>query len=308
MRRTKRSYSGLIIPVHTKENVETPLLERARQTGFPSGRTYLFESAAEFADAFTEMRGGNLHTEARDWTGGESERDAVEMMRKGDTSAVAAAQEMLGKLENEIDIESLRPQWQHAVCGAFVNVPDFLSGEPECMRRMQITETDSAPIRVFVATTSSGGLDTEKLRKRGTAALALVMALSQVRQVELYCFSTMGDGCSAGKVRDIIEITRVQSSPLCLSEAAYMMISQGYARKLTYQLGHHFGWSGAWASFVDTNITKENECIAGCRIALNATAQDVIIPPSFNWSQQIITDPLGWVKARLQEHREQLAA
>ena len=80
----------------------------------------------------------------------------------------------------------ISPGWQSSVCGAFPSVPDYLSGMPENMRRRTHNPDESTLIRIFYCTSGYDSLN------RSCAALALAIALSNTRPVELYAFDVKG--------------------------------------------------------------------------------------------------------------------
>ena len=74
------------------------------------------------------------HAGQSDWWGGDSLNKLLDRCLSGDERYIDAAEQLLDQLRTEIEIP--RPQWQQSAWGAFPSVPDFLSGEPDCMRQM----------------------------------------------------------------------------------------------------------------------------------------------------------------------------
>jgi hypothetical protein len=251
--------------------------------------TARFDSCGAFADACRSLKAG---TDAHaSWWGGDSRSALLGKCEAGDDRFVAPAMALLEKINAEIEIP--RPQWQPSVYGAFPNVPEALAGEIECMRHLQLPQEESTPIRIYYDPTSSAAIDAKDLQSRGCAALALVMALSAIRPVELWCFSDLdAHGTDHANV-----MVKIQSAPLMVSEACYMMCNPGFARCLMYGYAEKtMGFHGMWG-FGDhcEDATARARLMAA---SLNASPQDLVIP-GISVRDEMVKDPVGWVNRQL---------
>lgn len=257
--------------------------------------TFKFESVSAFAKEMKD-RGMNGIVEGfsggRGWTG-EEFLESREKAAKGDTSHVAEAERLLDKLN--LSIETISPQWVPSVAGMIPSVPDYLAGHPECMRTITDCQSEAAPMRIFVCTSSSAGVNWKDLQKRGIAVLAATMALCQSRPVELWTCTAMDGSDGTTNV-----MCRINSSPLRLSEACYALCSIGFDRNLTHTFGARAnGFTGDWSSYGHTE--------SGLRRMLDTDPNDLVIPPSFLTDDLIIKNPIAWVKqvlSRFQNREE----
>ena len=256
-----------------------------------------FSSPAEFADAV--QNDGHRYRSNREWTG-ETFEEAISRTRSGNPARVPEAERMLDKIEADIDLE--RPEWTSDVAGAFPDVPAFLAGAPDCMRRRAETISEKAPVRVWVDVTSSCGIQHETLAARGTAALALVMQLNrQGRAVELMTYTSL-DGRNNGQS---VVIIRQQTAPVDIASVAHCLTSSGYSRTLCYGYSEKNRYTGGWSDKYYTG-GDWNKRLASARSILSPLAgeRDVILPAPY-WNDQqddghvglMFKDPAKWVTA-----------
>jgi hypothetical protein len=200
-------------------------------------------------DSVMTMRADAVRTDAcsnRDhggasWYGGESPADTLRLTETGDQRLVSQAQELLDKLDTAIEVP--RKAWERAPVGVYCAVPDVLAGLPTPMRRMVEQRDDRAPINIISVITSSGGLSAQVMLKRGVAILALAMALARVRPITLSVVSIL-DGKDNGET---VVCARVNTAPLDLASACYVLTSAGFCRRLTYGLMMKInGARGSW--------------------------------------------------------------
>lgn len=255
-----------------------------------------FESLGAFARECKEagVSSKYSHGGSASWWGGDSLSTLEAKCVSGETTHVAAAEALLEQLRDEIEVP--RPQWAPSPFGAFPNVGEFLAGEIDCMRLMANDPSQTAPVRVWYDPTSSAAISHEDLVKRGTAALALAMALSQIRPVELWTFSDLDakrDGLA-------LICAKIQTAPLMLSEACFALCNPGYARGLTYGLAERrMDFQGMWG-FGDycQDATERAELM---RAALGAAKEDIIIP-GISARDELVKDPLAFIRREIKRH------
>lgn len=185
-------------------------------------------------------RGFNSYS-SDNWYANESVGDSLRLAETGDTRLVPEAERLLASLDTHI--ETPRRTWHRSPAGAFSNIPEYLAGIPTYMRRLVDEPDDRAPITILVVTTSSAGINAATLAKRGTVILALVMALTRIRPVSLQQIC-MVDGRHEGET---IITSEINTAPLDLATACYVLTSAGFARRLTYDLARaHNDFTGGW--------------------------------------------------------------
>lgn len=238
------------------------------------------------------------HGSDASWWGGDSMSTLLDKCVNGDERYIAAAEDMLDQLRDDIEIP--KPQWSPSPYGAFPDVPSFLAGEIECMRHMVSDPHMTSPVRIFFDPTSSAGLDADTLVKRGTAALALTMALAQMRPVELWTFSDI-----EAKDDDLALIcVKIQTAPLMVSEACFALCNPGYSRALTYGLAEaRVGFTGSWG-FGDNDLDTDHRTTL-MRVALQASPQDIVIPGA-HMADELVQNPLAFIRRELAKFHQTL--
>ena len=238
------------------------------------------------------------HTSQALWWGGDSMSTLLDKCLSGDDTHIAQAEALLDKLQDDIEIPKF--QWNPCEYGAFPNVGSFLAGEVDCMRHIQRDPNVTAPVRIYYDPTSSAAIDSDTLVRRGVAALALTMALAQIRPVELWTFSDLdsaGDGLS-------LICAKLQTNPLMLSEACFALCNPGYARGLTYGLAEvRCNFQGMWG--FGNNDHDEKRRTKLMREALGASPEDIVIP-GIHLHDELVKDPLGFIRRELKKYHEVL--
>jgi len=200
----------------------------------------LADSLSEMADA--AMAKGRS-TGASHWKGGLDLPAACRTMRTGDLSFVARSDALLSRFE-KFAFASPTKAWRRDVAGAVPNVPAFIAGQPQAMRRRVRLVSEAAPLAVVVDLTTSSNIEARDIERRGAAILALVRVLSARRPVELWAGAFTGagrgdrDGCAM--------FARIDTSPLDLARAAFAFVSPAYTRQALYSLARSFGFAGNW--------------------------------------------------------------
>jgi hypothetical protein len=271
-----------------------------RNTQNNFGKFWSFDSLEEFRREFERV--GNPWSayadHDTDWAG-EEKAAALEHLKSGDTSAVKDAEKIINRISASVDIETENSSWGLDVAGCFPSVPAFLAGEAECMNVRRVDENSTGPVRVFVNTTSSGGISAENVGRRGRAILAFVLMLSRVRPVELYTFSGLGGGRG-----DVTVVIRHNSKPMMLSECAWALSSPAFPRGITYGFCIRHGTAAAWCRY--ENIDGTGRAGNATREALGCGVQDVVIGPA-HINDELLENPAAWVVRELQRQGVQAA-
>lgn len=233
------------------------------------------------------------------WYGGESLQDSLRMAETGDTSLVAKAEALLSQLDTAI--ETPRKVWERSTIGAYYSVPDVIAGLPTCARRQFDTQDDRTPITILVVTTSSAGMSAEVLAKRGTTILALVMALSRLRPVSLQQICAV-DGIEGGET---IITSEINTAPLDLATACYVLTSAGFARRLTYDLAAALnGFNGGWPDRMRWGNSDPYFAMLKARLVPDPTKCLIIKGAQLN--DALLSDPVGWVNKQVAHFTNQV--
>lgn len=278
----------ITIPVSDKIKAA---LHRAGEA--PLSHWYMFDSPAALGDFAAE--GGNLETRADSWSGSMTGAQAVACCHNGDMAAVPASDALLDQFER-FTFASNRAQWADSMAGACPNVPAFIAGQPLTMRHRVKVQHAAAPLAVIVDLTTSASISSKVIQKRGAAILALVRILSARRPVELWAGCCMD---AQSRTNSFGAYARIDTAPLDLARAAFVLTSPAFSRGLCYKIGYaREGFTGGWPFGRDQiSRTMMPDLILP---ALPHVTEALCIPPA-HADDQISTDPEGWVAGKLEE-------
>jgi hypothetical protein len=243
-----------------------------------------FDSPADLVREFKEL--GFRIADHGSWSGGLSETQTFRTLETGDETHVAEAEGLIRDIMEGIRIETMRTEWVNDMAGARPDVAAFLAGDPRSMKRKVIFTTEVAPLRLYVSLTSSSGVSTTVLKHRGICLLALVMALTRIRPVELYTFNAV---TKYKAHQTLIDVVRMPTSPIDIGLICFCFVSQAFTRGLCYSY-----LSGHESSVL---YNPPNKDIDDMRAMLSASPTDVIFPPIHLYDDY--HDPKKWVKDQL---------
>jgi hypothetical protein len=253
-----------------------------------------YDSAAAFVAALPTHN--NTHG-GRTFCGGLGFDEAKRACAVGSLDAVTEANRMIEQVELEGLMTGGAAQWEQAIAGAFPCVPAYLANIPECMLARVECEAVTAPVRVFLDCCAAAGITADQMRTRGTAALALVLALSGRRPVELYVYASLGayGGCVGA-----VPLIRIETRPLDVAAASFALAHAAFLRRLCFSWGYDGReFNGGWAFGCDTSAAQHR---TGMRALLGATDQDVVLyGPSYG-DREIIDKPMDWLRKQLAAH------
>lgn len=220
------------------------------------------------------------------WSGG-----SMETLRKhasqGDESLVSASEKFLAEIEDQVPLSR---GWTNVedVVGAIPNIPAFLAGHPQHMRRRQRVARDTAPLTIYMDLTSSAALSAVTVQKRGIVLLALVRMLVEHRPVSLMVGTSKGRYGVSGTIA-----WRIDTTPLDLARAAYHISSTTMARGFGYGVDdaiHETGGSWPFGSY-DLHCKT-----AAARLqAVTDIGEVMYIPPIFV-ADEMVQRPVEWLK------------
>lgn len=226
------------------------------------------------------------------WYNDESEAATLRFASEGNASLVPKAEALLAQLDTEI--ETPRRVWERSPAGAFASVPDVLAGLPTPMRRLTHTSDDRAPITILATTTSSGAVSSATLAKRGTVILALVIALARVRPVSLQQLTFL-HGVANGET---VLTAEINTSPLDLATACYVLTSAGFARRLTYNLAERLNsFNGGWpASYRASGAQRYCDAL---KARLVPDVSKCLLIGEAHISDAMLAEPVAWVNVQV---------
>jgi hypothetical protein len=233
------------------------------------------------------------------WYGGETEANTLRLALTGDTKLVSVAETMLSQLETQI--ETPRPVWESSPAGSYVSIPDVLAGRPADMRRRGLAFGETAPITILATTTSSEAINAETLARRGTVILALVMALSRIRPVSLHQLTFL-HGVDTGET---VLTAQINTSPIDLATACYVLTSAGFARRLTYTIAKRInGFNGEWPNGFNIYNPKPYYTKLVAKLVAAGLASDpaqCLLIDAARYGDAMLTDPVTWINAQIQD-------
>lgn len=263
---------------------------------------HIMESPGEFLETLEKAqqeRGYNFMKMRKDlsFNDGLDGREATKAFMEGKTSPedIAASDRMMTELEDLTNVKSSKFIVIDDVAGAVPNVPAYLAGHPLTMRRRQRTQSDQAPLMMFVDTAPSAAITPAQMRKKGVAVLALVRLLSMTRPVQLFVGDQTGNPNSNKKLQGIY--TRLDTAPLDLARSAFALCGAAYARSSCFE----YIWncfplkstSGGmpWA-FNNANMQRKNGLLALQQCFPGA---DIFYVPPANAKDRHLDNPKAWM-------------
>lgn len=256
------------------------------------GATLRFMDASEMLAVSREC-GPQMLKEQRSWN-----RSISEFERKvvtGDPGLVPQADAIMRELE---DLLPVSKAWRNVddVVGSVPNIPAYLAGHPQSMRRKERSPRDNAPLTVFLNLTSSAMVSSEALLKRGVVLLALVRLLVEHRAVELWAGTFQDDkpygGPSAGGA------WKIDTTPLDLARAAYHLTSTDVCRMFGYALNETLAGVHHLRGSMDTGTFVRHERLI--REAMEGK-ELLYVQPLQGWDK-MVSEPVQWLKRQLEKY------
>lgn len=230
------------------------------------------------------------------WSGG-SREDNLNKLANGDMSLVQEAEALVNKMIDAQVFTLGVPMLQHSVVGFVPNVPAAIIGHPKDMWRRNTEDTQSlnSPLSIYAEVVVSGGVSHEELMQRGIAVLAFVMAMQSVRPIELYTYQGLGNSHGAYGT-----VTKVETKPLDLARAAWMLTSPGYARTLAFAGAYHLGPAdGSWPW---NSYPVKSEYEPSMREMLEMQPEDIFLCGAFLNDKLALSNPVEWVRQMIAKH------
>jgi hypothetical protein len=185
--------------------------------------------------------------------------DTRRFAASGDLSRVSASDAFLSRLEAASLEAVTRHELVSSVSGGFPDVPAYLAGVPHNMRR-RVPRAAPAPITIVADIATSWSTSADIIERRGAATLALLRRLEMTgHAVEIYAgYAARHAGNKKNEGRVVI-CTRIESAPLDLARAAWMLGSPEMQRELCFTAGRAIA-GGEYSGLIDWPYEHKRWC------------------------------------------------
>lgn len=271
------------------------------KTKWGRDRYYVIDSgelkkvASDFAGVISQY----IKNFGSDWFGS-SYSEFERAVTVGDNSLVKESDDFLKQIEDQVPISR---GWKNIddVVGAVPNIPAYLAGHPQCMRRRQRTMKENAPLVIYMDLTTSAMISARDVRKRGVTLLALVRQLVEHRSVELWVGASLGRyGGGSGTVT-----WRIDTAPLDLARAAFYISATVMARGFGYSICNKvLETSGTWP-FNNFELHKQT---AKERLGAVFPGQEILYVPPIIGFDELVSKPVEWIKRTMAQYVNREAA
>ncbi|NKB39642.1 MAG: hypothetical protein GKR86_01045 [Ilumatobacter sp.] len=177
-----------------------------------------------------------------DWAGG-TPNEVIKICRTGDEKWARRAEKMVDQIAN-VAISNIGMDLEYNLVHGVLDHAAMMAGDPMCMYGTTITETDKAPVGVYIDNWISSTVPNQIIERRGAAVLALVLALSIYRPV--VCKFVSASGASFDHKSDNIQLIPVPTHPMDLGRAAFMLACPMFTRAGTYQMSNTIHNMDGW--------------------------------------------------------------
>lgn len=147
---------------------------------------------------------------------------------------------MVDKIEAEAPSTHGATHWAPSVFGGFVSVPDYLAGEPECMRVREYHKDAFAPVHIITDSSHCWKVSSETMERRGAAIAALSLRLASYRPTRV---SVCGiGGARKSKTRNFarghagIVAIDVDLQSIDIGSASYLIAHPAASRRILFPL------------------------------------------------------------------------
>lgn len=210
--------------------------------------------------------------------------------------------------EDEIFTTGL-PMPETHYAGSRPNIGAYLSGRPKNMYRRVAGENSSisTPINIYININLSGDLGETTMATKGTAIAALALALNTTRPVTVYTVKPLIDhnfGTPA-----IISMVKLNDNIINMDRFDFAMTNMKYHRDISWTSVAHIAseetkipphMHSGWPFNKNVDTKEYDDCV---KAAIGCTNNDIFIPGSASYNQNLISDPIKWIKQKIQEHK-----
>jgi len=241
--------------------------------------THTFDSAVHFAEEIKKYRKNSEWDSTRSFQGGITGDQAIEKVTSGDHDLRKRTEILIDSFLDSNTIALPERIWELSPSGYFPCVPAVLSGEPENMFRVSKKSSTLSPLKIFCGIAASASFEKSQIEEKGIACAALAVALSSVRPVELFVHAEWGNGYDI----QTIPVIRIETSPLDLTAAAFVLAHPAFLRTMTFRYCCHWvndpHCSMPWAYGGDPLEPERSKKI---RNLIGATENDLVIHGAYS--------------------------
>lgn len=283
--------------------IETHGSYRAMIERFDNVPAFVAAMRKENGIAASQTSGGYSAAKGdRSWSGADGLAGALNDCEQGNCgSALKDAEKLMHEIQAQELMSEHVMRWGPSVVGAIPLIPNALLGVPNSMLT-PLWEAQSArgPIRVFYDCVGSAGIRNADMAKRGTAVLAFVLLMSQIRPVELFVIAGLeGNGGAC------IPIVKVETAPLDLKSSLYALACTAFSREIAFAWGYgndaagtRRGFYGGWAWGSSPKQDGTGPWHEAMRTVLAVQPDDLLIPGAV-WGDPIVKDPIAWLQREI---------
>lgn len=242
------------------------------------------------------------HSFPMDFMGQNNVRECVRYCEENlGESHMRSARELVDKIDASFR-DRERTTWRASPHGAYAIVPEYLANEPFNMRQKAREIDDRAPIRYFIETGVSGGVDVRQMEKRAAGIAALIMRSAEERPVELYVFSS--DFLNG---KSVIIIIPIVTRPIDLHSTIAAYGTREFQRGMVFanvkriagDTGGVIDWF--YAHPTGSHAAQREEVL---RSHLRMEPQDVLMQGGYLTDATLFErDPVAWVHTQIEKQR-----
>lgn len=171
-----------------------------------------------------------------EWYGNITREECYDKATKGDDRLVAESEKYIEGLNLSIP-DTKGVEYIPSMYGSRFKLGEYMSGSPSFMRRRVKRDNDISPVKIVVDMMVSCGISADTMHKRGNVILALLMKVQEVRPVELILVCGGGLGGYASRPSGYVyQVIPIESKPLNISQAAFVLTSVGFVRHFAFSL------------------------------------------------------------------------
>lgn len=270
--------------------------------------TLRFDGPSQYHDWLKRQRQNVFHT-ARMWgptsTLGQSFGGAMRSLIYGaNPDVIEKSNKIIERVQESVPSIGL-PTFTSTVCGFMPNVPAVIAGTPNSMftRDMSEIEGYNAPLRIFIETSTSGGITDEDYKQLGISILAFALYMQTIRPIEL-TLVTAGSkySYSHGNISTVITV-KIPTNPLDLSTAAFMLTDISWDRRLAFTAFNAMtGINDGVVGWPFDSIPGNRVYEAAMKKAIGAEPNDLYFTGTHLSNTKATYDPVGWVKDMIDTH------
>lgn len=264
----------------------------------PTMKIERFESVPSFCAHVRKIgvrESGNGH----EWDLGVSGPEALKRGEMGDPTIATETSAIMDRIVPSFREEEAS-RWVAAPMGTRVSVPEYLGGNPMCMRRRAKRETTARHLSIYVDLGCAAMVGASHMMKRGATILGFLEWLTRHGiNVDLYLVS----GAGTREVQDLYHVVRCDTRPLDISVSGFAIAHPAFARHVAFSAETPYGFRGAFSASSVKYRRDPQGYERFMRGLLDMQPGDIYVPESYAYDP-LVTDPVKWVEERVSQISE----